>query len=82
MRQIQQFLNEKERECDELMFQNEANKKALKQSRFEVSQIQEETGSRLAAMTEELNDLKVENEDLAELVKTKDRMLEDQLQQI
>jgi len=28
-------------------------------------------------MTEELNDLKVENEDLAELVKTKDRMLED-----
>ncbi len=77
MRQIQQFLNEKERECDELMFQNEANKKALKQSRFEVSQIQEETGSRLAAMTEELNDLKVENEDLAELVKTKDRMLED-----
>ena len=82
VRQVQQFLNDKESECDELMFQNEANKKALKQSRFDVSQIQEETGSRLAAMMEELNDFKVECEDLAELVKTKDRMLEDQLQQI
>jgi len=28
-------------------------------------------------MTKELNDFKVECEDLAELVKTKDRMLED-----
>lgn len=59
------------------MFQNEANKKALKQSKFEVCSLQEETGSRFEGMKDELNDLKVECEDLAELVKTKDRMLED-----
>jgi chromosome segregation ATPase len=65
-----------------LTLQNDTNKKALKQCKYELSKVEDESASTIEHLREEVADLKVECDDLSELVKTKDRMLEDQLQQI
>ena len=62
------------------MVQNDNNKKALKQSKYDLSKLEDESTQTIERLREEVALLKVECDDLSELVKTKDRMLEDQLQ--
>ena len=81
-RQLQEFLTAKEYECDNLVKENEHNKKSLKTCSLELEQIKESQESTTTQMKKNLSDLKIESGDLAELVKTKERMLEDQMQQI
>lgn len=60
-----------------MTLQNDTNKKALKQCKYELSKVEEESASTIEQLREEVVDLKVECDNLSELVKTKDRMLED-----
>ena len=79
LKQVQAFLDEKEKECDILISQNDSNKKELKASKYQLSKLEDESTSTIERLKEEVTELKVECDDLSELVKTKDRMLEDQL---
>ena len=79
LKQVQAFLDEKEKECDSLISQNDSNKKELKASKYQLSKLDDESTSTIERLKEEVAELKVECDDLSELVKTKDRMLEDQL---
>ena len=79
LKQVQAFLDEKEKECDSLISQNDSNKKELKASKYQLSKLDDESTSTIERLNEEVAELKVECDDLSELVKTKDRMLEDQL---
>jgi len=79
LKQVQAFLDEKEKECDSLISQNDSNKKELKASKYQLSKLEDESTSKIERLKEEVAELKVECDDLSELVKTKDRMLEDQL---
>jgi hypothetical protein len=54
----------------------------LKQLKQDLSRLEEESSQTIERLRIDVIDLKVECEDLSELLKTKDRMLEDQLQQI
>ena len=72
-------MDEKEKECDSLISQNDSNKKELKASKYQLSKLEDESTSTIERLKEEVTELKVECDDLSELVKTKDRMLEDQL---
>ena len=79
LKQVQAFLDEKEKECDSLISQHDSNKKELKASKYQLSKLEDESTSTIERLKEEVAELKVECDDLSELVKTKDRMLEDQL---
>jgi hypothetical protein len=57
--------------------QTDAAKKALKTCKYELSRLETESASNIETLRAEVADLKLENEDLAELLKTKERMLED-----
>ena len=57
--------------------ENEKNRKSLKQCTFELEQIRDSSDSSQQVLRKDMNELKIENEDLIELIKTKERMLED-----
>jgi capsule polysaccharide export protein KpsE/RkpR len=77
LKQAHARLADKEKECDELTVQTDAAKKALKTCKYELSRLETESASNIETLRAEVADLKLENEDLAELLKTKERMLED-----
>ena len=79
---LNDFLAKKETECDDLVRENEKNRKSLKQCQFELEQIRDSSDSSNIVLRKDISELKIENEDLVELIKTKERMLEDQLSQI
>ena len=79
---LTEFLAKKESECDAKLVENEKNRKSLKQCQFELESIKDNSGSSQKALKKKIEELKIENEDLLELIKTKERMLEDQLNQI
>jgi len=60
-----------------LVRENEKNRKSLKQCTFELEQIRDSSDSSQQVLRKDMSELKIENEDLIELIKTKERMLED-----
>ena len=82
VKSLNDFLLKKESECDELVRTNEANRKSLKKCEFELERLQDTNDTTQKAISKDMDELRTENEDLVELLKTKERMLEDQLSQI
>ena len=75
-------MHAKEAENDVLIKENERNKNSLKQCSFELEQVKEAHESLTSQSKRELGEMRNESDDLLDLVKTKERMLEDQVQQI
>ena len=82
VKSLSDFLVKKESECDGLVRENESNRKSLKQCQFELEQCRDSNEVAQKTFQKDANEMKIENEDLAELLKTKERMLEDQVTQI
>lgn len=82
VKSLNEFLARKESECDDLIQENEKNRKSLKQCQFELEQVRDSSDSNQKVLCKDLEELRIQNEDLVELVRTKERMLEDQLNQI
>ena len=82
VKSLNEFLARKESECDDLIQENEKNRKSLKQCQFELEQVRDSSDSNHKVLCKDLEELRIQNEDLVELVRTKERMLEDQLNQI
>jgi septal ring factor EnvC (AmiA/AmiB activator) len=79
LRQAEKYLAEKEQECDRVTLENDKLKRELKQLKHELAELKDGSESCNKQMRQEISDLKGDCLDLTELVKTKDRMLEDQL---
>ena len=77
VKSLNEFLAKKESECDDLVRENENNRKSLKQCQFELEQIRDTSDSTQKHFQKDMSEIKIENEDLIELLKTKERMLED-----
>ena len=82
VKSLNDFLLRKESECDELVRSNEVNRKSLKKCEFELERLRDTNDTTQKAINKDMDELRTENEDLVELLKTKERMLEDQLSQI
>ena len=74
-----EFLAKREVDYEELARENEKNRKTLRACEFELEKIRETNDTSQKTYQKDMGQLKIENEDLNELLKTKERMLEDQL---
>jgi len=72
-------LAKKEVDYEELARENEKNRKTLRTCEFELEKIKESNDTSQKTYSKDMSALKIENVDLAELLKTKERMLDDQL---
>lgn len=79
MKSQDEFLAKREVDYEELARENEKNRKTLRACEFELEKIRENNDTSQKTYQKDLGQLKIENEDLNELLKTKERMLEDQL---
>ena len=79
MKSQEEFLAKREVDYEELARENEKNRKTLRACEFELEKIRETNDTSQKTYQKDLGQLKIENEDLNELLKTKERMLEDQL---
>ena len=79
MKSQEEFLAKREVDYEELARENEKNRKTLRACEFELEKIRETNDTSQKTYQKDLGQLKIDNEDLNELLKTKERMLEDQL---
>lgn len=77
VKSLNEFLAKKEVDYDNLARENEKNRKTNRDCEFELERIRETNDTSQKNYQKELNSLKIDNEDLNELLKTKERMLED-----
>lgn len=77
-----EFLAKKEVDYEELARENESNRKTLRACEFELEKIRETNDTSQRTHQKDFSAIKIENQDLHELMKTKERMLDDQLNQI
>lgn len=75
---VNEFLEKKSADAETAIRENDTNVRKLKSLEGELDDLKRETANFDDEMKREMDEMRTENDELHELVKTKDRMLDDQ----